>query len=285
MPELPEVETMCRGIRPVVGGRIIGVRRPRSRLQSITYRPAFPRLASRVKGLRVEDVLRIGKRVVLALQEDWRLVIEPRMTGRVMLDPSQTFSHVRLELEIEGPARRRHRVVFRDVRGLGVVSLLSATDLSIALGPSKLGPDALEISCEEFRRRLAPRRSAVKTALLDQKALAGVGNIYASESLHRAKIHPAIPCCRLKPLQWKRLHAALIAVLHRAIELQGSTLSDGAYATPDNAAGRFQREFLVYGRAGERCLQCNRGKIQRIVQSQRSTFFCPVCQRLPRRNG
>ncbi|RMF88877.1 MAG: bifunctional DNA-formamidopyrimidine glycosylase/DNA-(apurinic or apyrimidinic site) lyase [Planctomycetota bacterium] len=281
MPELPEVETMCRGIRPIVGGRIVDVRRPKSRLQPITYRPSFRRLVSRLTGRRVEGIERLGKRVVLIIEGELRLVIEPRMTGRVMLDPAESFSHVRLELTVERDRGETHRVVFRDVRGLGVVSLLSAEAVSRELGPSKLGPDALAISAEELRRRLGARRSAVKTALLDQKALAGVGNIYASESLHRAKIHPATPCCRLKPAQWKRLHEALLVVLKRAIALQGSTLGDGAYATPDNEAGRFQREFLVYGRAGERCLQCRRGKIRRMVQAQRSTFFCPVCQRLP----
>ena len=149
------------------------------------------------------------------------------------------------------------------------------------MGPEKLGPDALEVSAERLRQRLARSRRAVKVALLDQRAVAGVGNLYASEILHRARIHPATPCNRLRPGDWVRVHAQMREVLLHAIELQGSTLSDGTYRTAENEPGGFQAWLRVYQRAGEPCLQCGKGSIVRIVQAQRSSFFCPVCQALP----
>lgn len=273
---------MRRGVLPIVGGRIERVSRPRSRrLQAIDYRPSFTALQRGLCGRRIAAAERLGKRLVLVLDSDDRLVIEPRMTGRVMLDPDREFSHVRLVLEVAVDGTRRY-LVFRDVRGLGVVHLTGSSEFAAEFGRGRLGPDALEIPAEQLQARLGGRSTPIKVALLDRKALAGVGNIYAAEALHRAKIHPAAPCCSLKPAQWRRLHAALGLVLRRAIELQGSTLRDGTYATPENRDGGYQREFWVYQRAGERCLQCGRGRIRRIVQAQRSTFYCPVCQRAPR---
>jgi formamidopyrimidine-DNA glycosylase len=116
-------------------------------------------------------------------------------------------------------------------------------------------------------------------ALLDQHVLAGVGNLYASEILHLARIHPATPCRRLQPAQWSRLHAAMGKVLRAAIRHQGSTLRDGTYRIARNRGGAYQVYHRVYQRAGEPCLQCDTGQIVRIVQAQRSTFFCPACQR------
>lgn len=122
------------------------------------------------------------------------------------------------------------------------------------LGPHKIGPDALDIDFATLRRRLAPRRTAVKVALLDQKAVAGIGNIYASEALHRAKIHPAEPCARLSHRHWRRLHAAIREVLTEAVALQGSTLTDGTYGTPGNRAGRTRIAiWCTGGRANRAC--------------------------------
>jgi formamidopyrimidine-DNA glycosylase len=165
---------------------------------------------------------------------------------------------------------------------LGVVHLLTAEQFATALGPEKLGPDALEISTETLRKRLSTSRRAIKVALLDQRALVGIGNLYASEILHRARLHPELPCNRLRPVQWQRLQAAMREVLEEAVLHQGSTLADGMYRNAQNEAGSFQDHHRVYQRAGEPCLQCGRGPIVRIVQAQRSTFYCPACQRQPR---
>ncbi len=308
MPELPEVETMRRGLLPIVGGRIVSAAVPRSRLQPIAFRPNRRAVLRGLLGRRIDDVCRLGKRVVLCLDDGHRLVLEPRMTGRLLLDVPQPLSHVRLILEVmpsenggrcpavEARGRRAanrppneavlRRVIFRDVRGLGVVWLMDELTWRQELGPHKIGPDALEMDAAALRRRLGLRRVAIKVALLDQRSLAGIGNIYASEALHRAKIHPTEPCLRLTPRHWRRLHAAIREVLREAVELQGSTLADGSYGTPANQPGRYQDRHLVYHRHGQRCVQCGKGTIQRIVLAQRSTFFCPRCQRrLPVRKG
>jgi formamidopyrimidine-DNA glycosylase len=122
-------------------------------------------------------------------------------------------------------------------------------------------------------------------ALLDQRAIAGVGNLYASEMLHRSRIHPAARCYRLSRDQWTRLHAAMLEVLHSAIEHEGSTLSDGTYRNALNQQGGYQNLHLVYDRAGEECPTCQAATLRRIVQAQRSTFYCPACQRRSARVG
>jgi formamidopyrimidine-DNA glycosylase len=229
-----------------------------------------------VTGRRVAAISRVGKRVVVALDSADRIVIEPRMTGRVLLAEPPNRTYVRVVFQLSGGPSPP--VIFWDSRGLGVVRLMSPDQLARELGPDRLGPDALEITAGELRRRLGLSRRAIKVALLDQRAVAGVGNLYASELLHRAGIHPAVPCNRLRAPDWPKIHAALQGVLREAIELQGSTLADGNYRTAENRPGTFQERHRVYQRAGEPCLQCGKAQIVRIVQAQRSTFFCPICQ-------
>jgi formamidopyrimidine-DNA glycosylase len=136
-----------------------------------------------------------------------------------------------------------------------------------------------------LRDRLAASRRAIKVALLDQRTVAGIGNLYASEILHLAGIHPARPCQRLKPGDWQALSAAVVDVLSEAIRYEGSTLSDGTYRNAQNEAGGYQNHHRVYDRAGESCPGCRKAKVVRIVQAQRSTFFCPVCQPVTRRKS
>lgn len=287
MPELPEVETMRRGVARLRGARICSAEVPVLNVQPIEYLPAPGELCRRLAGRRVEGVDRVGKRLLIRLDGEEVLVIEPRMTGRVMVDPPDNLSHVRLKLRLclEGNCEtgRQHLLVFRDTRGLGVVRLISEDDCRRELGPEKIGPDALAIIWSELRNRLRKRRSPIKVALMDQSVIAGVGNIYASEALHRARVHPQLPCCLLSSSQWRAVTESLHQVLREAITLQGSTLGDGAYATPENTPGGYQNEHRVYQREGEKCRQCGKGIIRRIVLAQRSTFFCPVCQRLPLR--
>jgi formamidopyrimidine-DNA glycosylase len=147
-------------------------------------------------------------------------------------------------------------------------------------GGEKLGPDALSLSAAELRARLSHSRRAIKIALLDQRALAGVGNLYAAEILHLARVHPERACVALSKAEWARVHAAMQTVLNTAIEYEGSTLADGTYRNALNESGGYQNHHRVYARAGERCPSCGRAEIQRIVQAQRSTFFCPRCQRV-----
>lgn len=282
MPELPEVETMCRGVAPLVGCRIAAVARPRSRLRPIQIRPDWAAFRRRLVGRTVCAVRRLGKRAVFELDGDDRLVIEPRMTGLVLLADPPNRSHLRLVIAMQEPGRQ---LLFWDQRGLGVVQLLSAEEFESSLARGRIGPDALGVTPEILRQRLGASRRPIKVALLDQHALAGVGNLYASEILHRARIDPARACCRLRASDWDRLHAALADVLHEAVRAEGSTLRDGTYRLGANRTGGHQLLHRVYMRAGKPCLQCGGGPIVRIVQAQRSTFYCPACQKAGRKQG
>lgn len=282
MPELPEVETMRRCVEPAVGSRICDLQQPRSPLQPIKILPRLSDFRRRVVGRKIVAVGRVGKRVVVELDGNRpdagdRIVFEPRMSGLVLLEDPPSAEHLRLIFKLSG--RRPRQLLFWNKRGLGVVRLVSPRLFARDFGPQKVGPDALEISLETLRQRLAASRRAIKVALLDQRALAGIGNLYASEILHRVGVHPELPCNRLRPAAWKRIHAAMGEVLAEAIDHQGSTLRDGTYRIARNRPGNFQICHRVYQRAGEPCLQCGKAEIVRIVQAQRSTFFCPTCQR------
>ena len=281
MPELPEVETMRRGIAPVVDSRIEDVWRPKSRLQPIEITPRFSDFRRRAVGRSIVGVSRVGKRVVVELDSDDRIVFEPRMTGRLLLSEPPDTEHLRLIFDLSGGPIPQ--LLFWNLRGLGVVRLLSPRQFDKRLGPDKLGPDALQVSAEELRDRFHKSSRAVKVALLDQRSLAGIGNLYASEILHRARIHPEAACNELRPADWKELQASMQEVLEEAIRHQGSTLSDGTYRNAQNEAGGFQNHHRVYQRAGQMCVQCSKDEIVRLVQAQRSTFFCPRCQK--RRNS
>lgn len=265
---------MRRGIASVVGSTIRDCRRPRSRLQSIEFTPTVPLIRRRIVGCRILSIGRVGKRIVLELDSGDRLVIEPRMSGSVILANPRDREHLRLILDLSDPAGQ---LLFWDQRGLGVVRLVSPDEFQARYGPAKIGPDALDISAAELRKRFEKSGRAIKVALLDQKAVAGIGNIYASEALHLAGIHPGTPCNRLMPQHWKRLHSAIRRVLREALLHQGSTLADQVYTAPDGQPGKYP--FRVYQRHGGQCQRCPEAEIQRIVQAQRSTFFCPVCQK------
>jgi formamidopyrimidine-DNA glycosylase len=276
MPELPEVETMRRGIHSAAGATISGITRPPSPLQSIVIEPGLRTFRRRAVGRQIVTIGRLGKRIVLELDSADRIVIEPRMTGLVFLADPPDRKHLRFVIEL---ATKADQILFWDQRGLGVVRLVTPQEFDAIYGQAKIGPDALTISAEELQARLSRSRRAVKVALLDQKALAGIGNLYASEILHRAGINPAKPCHRLQARQWRRIHAEMRAVLDDAIEHQGSTLRDGTYRIAHDVPGGYQLNHRVYQRHGQPCLGCDNGQTIRIVQAQRSTFYCPRCQR------
>lgn len=277
MPELPEVETMCRGIAPITGSRVRGIRFPKSRLCPIVMSPGERSFRRRVKDRTIVGVRRVAKRVVIRLDSEDAIVFEPRMTGRVLLTAPPDETHVRAVIEFSKPAP--WSLVFWSMRGLSTLHLFSPEQLADVLGPGRIGPDALVVTEAELRAAFGRSRRAIKPALLDQKGVAGIGNIYASEILHRAKVHPEISCDRITAGQWKRIHTQTHAVLHAAVAAQGSTLADGGYQTAEGRSGYYQEQIGVYGRTDETCRICDRGRIRRIVQTQRSTFFCPVCQR------
>ena len=282
MPELPEVETMVRGIRNHVIGRTIRdlVECP-SDCRPISIRPTFRTIRKRLIGRTLQSVRRIGKRVVLDSDNGWSVVIEPRMTGLVLLSDPPSVEHLRLRWDFDGPAEY-DSFWFWDRRGLGVVSLYETSELATRFGVDKLGPDALEMTLANWESRCAESKREIKVLLLDQKIVAGIGNLYASEILHRAAIHPQAASNSLTKRSIERLAAATQAVLLKAIELEGSTLGDGTYRTALSQSGNYQNEHLAYMRAGQHCTVCQRGTIERIVQAQRSTFFCSHCQKAER---
>ena len=276
MPELPEVETMRRGIAAIAGSTIAAAVRLPCKRRPILIQPRPAALAKRLVGRTVVEVGRLGKRVVLRLDSGDRLIFEPRMTGLVLVADPPSQEHLRFRLDLaDGPIPH---VWYWDRRGLGSVRLITEQQLAEQLGSRKLGPDALALTAGELQSRLASSRRAIKVALLDQRAVAGIGNLYASEILHLAQIHPAKRCDLLSITQWQAIHAHMLAVLHDAIRHEGSTLSDGTYRNALNQSGGYQNMHRVYDRAGQPCRACSSTTIVRIVQAQRATFFCPTCQ-------
>lgn len=276
MPELPEVETMCRGIAGVIGSRIVAAELPPCERRQIAMTPPIASLSKRVVGHRIAKIERRGKRVLIGLDDHQVIVIEPRMTGLVLVADPPTLDHLRFRLRlVDGP---HPELTFWDRRGLGTVRLGSGSRVEQMLA-KRLGPDALRITSSELRERLGTSRRAIKVALLDQSAVAGIGNLYAAEILFVAGVDPRTRCDRLTGPQWLRIHAGISKVLCDAILHEGSTLSDGTYRNALNQDGGYQNLHRVYDRAGQPCPRCRSGVIRRIVQAQRSTFFCPACQR------
>lgn len=276
MPELPEVETMCRGIACIVGSRVVDVQRPPCDRRPIAFSPDVETFAKRAVGRSIAKIGRRGKRVLIHFDDEQVIVIEPRMTGLVLVAQPPTMDHLRLRMLLDdGP---QEELLFWDRRGLGTVRLLTKTEADEVLGLGRIGADAIEIQCSELRERLGVGRRPVKVALLDQKLIAGVGNLYAAEILYVAGVDPRVRCDRISGPQWHRIHAAISQVLLEAIRHEGSTLSDGTYRNALNQDGGYQNMHRVYDREGKLCGRCG-GTIVRIVQAQRSTFFCPGCQK------
>ncbi len=276
MPELPEVETMRRGLLPTVGRRIQSISTPPCTCKPISIKPSLAQIVDTLEGEKVAGVSRLGKRVLIET-ERWALVLQPKMTGLATLGDVPDPGHVRLLIQFAGHPKIRAQ--FWDRRGLGTVEMIARDQIYTQLVEGKLGPDALVITVADFHRRLTETRREVKVALLDQKILAGVGNLYASEMLFAARIDPCTPANKLSERQTKKLHQVMLEILNTAIEYEGSTLSDGTYRNSLNEAAGYQNEHRVYDREDEKCPRCHKQLIVRIVQAQRSTFYCPGCQK------
>jgi formamidopyrimidine-DNA glycosylase len=289
VPELPEVETMVRGIRPfVVNRQIRAVRKCPTHCKPIQLSPSWKRFSAALTGETVQHVSRQGKRVVLKMHSGTMVAIEPRMTGLVLVSDPPDTAHLRLEWELSASDGPPIHLWFWDRRGLGTVQLIRSEEVAEAVRQWKLGPDALTMTLDDWKALLARTSRPLKVLLLDQSRVAGIGNLYASEILHVARLHPERRSNSLKADETQRLHAAVLGVLLQAIEDEGSTLGDGTYRNALNQAGRYQNHHRVYAKAGERCTTCHQSDIVRVVQAQRSTFFCPTCQpdarsRLPAR--
>lgn len=274
---------MVRGIRSAVEGRqIVSVTACPCECRPMVIEPSLLQIDRRVKGETIVSVRRRAKRVLMELGSGDAFVIEPRMTGLMLLTDPPSKAHLRVEWRLKGSGTST-RLWFWDRRGLGTIRLLDPAQREEVLGPGRLGPDALETTDEQWIELCGRTTSVIKVALLDQKRIAGIGNLYASEILHQSRVSPEARACDLKPDQIRRMAKATAEILTTAIRYEGSTLSDGTYRNALNKSGGYQNAHRVYDREGEPCLTCERGKIVRIVQGQRSTFFCRVCQRKPRR--
>jgi formamidopyrimidine-DNA glycosylase len=270
MPELPEVETVARGLSAPLVGQIfasVTVRWPRTIAE-----PAVEEFKEQIVGRRVLSVGRRGKYVVISLDRGY-LLIHLKMSGRLQVVPAgePLDKHTHTIFDLEGGAQLR----FRDVRKFGRVYLVSEMEQVTA----KLGPEPLasEFTLHLFRQRLARRSGRLKSLLLNQAFVAGLGNIYADEVLFAAGLHPLRKADTLTGQEQERLYLAIRTVLHRAVTGRGTTLSDGGYTDARGRPGEYQDRIAVYGREGEPCRECG-ASIERIVVGGRSTHYCPCCQ-------
>lgn len=282
MPELPEVETVARDLRPrIVGATISGARCSWARTLRTHTPDSFD---AAVAGRRVEAVGRRAKLVVIDLSGDAALTIHLKMTGQLFVVPAETPEdrYVRLVLALADGREIR----FRDIRKFGRIGLYGrdpvSGDLVTEVGGSALfgafGPEPLDpaFDVREFRRRVRRRKGRLKPLLLDQSFLAGVGNIYADEALWAARLHPLRTVGTLGPADERHLYTEVRRILGEAVERRGSSIDD--YTAPDGD-GSMQEHLQVYQRTGEPCPRCDR-PIKRIVIGARSTHLCTWCQRL-----
>jgi len=284
MPELPEVETVVRGLRATLPGRTI----LEVRVGKADFIDDPSSLAECLPGKRIAEVVRLGKFICVALEPlqdssgahgtpDSRLyfIIHLGMTGQLTVCPAgdPIKPHTHCFFALDGGRELR----YRDIRRFGRMLLVPECGMAEFLG--HLGKEPLQIGAEEFCKDFSSRRARVKALLLDQRVLRGVGNIYADESLFRARLHPARISASLKKKQLLALRGALREILEAAIRFRGSSISD--YVDAEGKRGGFQQRHRVYQRGGKPCFRCGK-KIRRVIVAGRSSYFCPGCQPAPR---
>jgi formamidopyrimidine-DNA glycosylase len=263
MPELPEVETVVRSIAPLVGRRIVSAE---FRCLRVLRGGDPEETAARLRGRRIAGVKRFGKFILISLAGGGYLVVHLGMTGRLLLG-GEIGKHVHAILTLD------HGVLlYEDSRQFGCIQFSEDVPERIR----RLGPEPLEVTFEDFAAALRRRKTRAKALLLNQGFLRGIGNIYADEALFRAGIHPLAIASRLRRERARRLHQAIVAVLTEAIAAGGSSISD--YVDANGRKGFFQISHRVYQRAGEPCVACGT-PIRRVLVTQRSSHFCPKCQR------
>ncbi|GIW80352.1 MAG: formamidopyrimidine-DNA glycosylase [Gemmatales bacterium] len=278
MPELPEVETVVRDLKPRLAGRQITSIRVGQQPLRRRWQSAWN---ARLIGRRITGLGRRGKWIVMTLDDNQSLVWHLGMTGQLVLADSRVpplpHTHVLVDFDVPGEQLR-----FRDVRRFGSVSLFTQQECEQFFVASGLGPEPFTLSAELLYRKLQATRRCLKAVLLDQRVVAGLGNIYADEALFEAKLHPQLSGQKITLAEAHSLKRAIVTVLRRAIEKRGSSIRD--YLGGMGERGNYQREFRVYGQAGKPCSRC-RFAIARIRLAGRSTYFCPSCQKKGRRRA
>lgn len=279
MPELPEVETMVRGLRPALVGRRIS---QATLIDTSMLRGCSPEeFERRLVGSRVLSVERRGKWVSIAMERDASLiVIQPRMTGGFWLLEPPRLEHVRLILET---ARKPRQIWFCDTRRLGKIDWFPDAPSAEAACARSQGPDALVITASDLAARFARTSRPIKAALMDQKVLAGIGNIYADEILFAARVHPSRVSSKLSTADRLRIHAAIQPILETAIAAEGSTF-DAGYRTVLGLEGGFLTINAIHRRAGKPCSGCGQPIVKTRIPGLigRPTYICPSCQPPPR---
>ena len=275
VPELPEVETIVRELAP----RLEGYRIARVQLNKtdVLRHVSKARLIRTLRGNTIEEVSRRAKHAVFRLSSGHRMIIQPRMTGSIIVYEKPLTREEAKYAVLICTLNDGRRFVYRDVRRLGTIWLLDEKGWKAYTG--RLGPEPLEETFTPFvfADRLKTTKMAVKKAIMDQRRIAGVGNIYANEALFEAGIDPSKPTHRLSLDEFARLHAAVVDVLSRAVEASGTTVRD--YRTGTGERGRFQFELLVYGRQRQPCVRCGKKLVLTHTIDMRATTFCPYCQR------
>jgi len=275
VPELPEVETIRRQLAPHVEDRTMAAARI---LDPRWTRPDAPAaIEAQLHGAVVERLGRAGKYLVWSLSDDRYLLQHLRMTGTLLYDPPAAPPHTRVLLELDDG----HRVVYVDPRRFGTCHLVHGADARDGYLRERLGVEPLtpEFTAEYLRAQARGRTSPVKAFVLDQRRIAGVGNIYADEALFRAGIHPLRPAGRLTGADWERVREGIEEALSAGIEAKGASIDDFRHV--DGARGSFQDLFLVHRRADRPCPRCG-AAIRKIVVGGRGTYVCERCQRRPR---
>jgi formamidopyrimidine-DNA glycosylase len=275
MPELPEVETIRRALAPRVEGRRLAA------VDILDARWSRPRppddLAAALTGRRVERLGRRGKYLLWELEDEVTLIQHLRMTGTLLFDPAEEPAHVRVRIGLDDG----HALRYTDPRRFGTGELALGQPALQAFLDARLGLEPFDARCtpDHLRREARGRTAPIKAFLLDQRRIAGVGNIYADEALFRAGIHPLRPAGALRPVQWEALHAGVVSALRAGIDARGASIDD--FRDPDGARGTFQDTFLVHRRAGEPCPRCG-GPVRKLVAAGRGTYVCERCQPRPR---
>lgn len=281
MPELPEVETMVRGLRPVLeGAKVLGTEVIDPFLLSDTTGESID---SAFSGARIFEVRRRGKWVLVISERGPVLVIEPRMTGGFRIVEHDRPDHIRFRFLID---RTPGGVSFCDTRRLGRIRLFRNLQAAAAKISESLAEDALEIDCDVLASRLSRTDRPIKPALMDQKVVAGIGNIYADEILFEARVHPECPSSKLKKKEIEAIHEAICRVLNLAIEAEGSSF-DADYRTVMGGEGGFLAINAMYGHEGEPCPACGTPvrKVRITGLANRPTHYCPSCQKLSGRRA
>jgi formamidopyrimidine-DNA glycosylase len=278
MPELPEVETIRRQLAPLVEERTLERVRV---LDERWCRPLAPgEMTDALEGRKVEKLGRRGKYLLWGLSEEVYLAQHLRMTGTVLCDPDPEQTHVRVRLELDDGTQ----LAIVDPRRFGTGELLLGDEALEAFFAARLGLEPLDerFSAEYLRMQARGRSAPIKAFLLDQRRVAGVGNIYADEALHRAGVHPHRPAGRLSADQYERLREAVVWALEAGIEARGATIDDFRHV--DGVWGSFQDRFQVHRREGEPCASCGT-TIVKMVVAGRGTYVCETCQPRPRSRG